>query len=117
VGYKIIFKKRFTNNLLNVLAYLEKEWGIKVADEFLDKINSALILLKSHPYTGAPSTRVNVRGLLITKHNRLFYRVQNNTIVIISLLTHGEKITRNEFLPLLNKFAESMNTMAFLCGL
>ena len=54
MGYKIIFKKRFAINLLDVLTYLEKEWGKKVADEFQDKVNGALRLLSVHPYIGAP---------------------------------------------------------------
>ena len=86
MGYKIIFKKRFAKNLLNVLIYLEQEWGKNVADEFQDKINNAVNLLKAHPNIGAPSKKRPVaRGLLITKHNRLFYRIENNTIIIILL--------------------------------
>ena len=85
MGYKVILKKRFAKNLLHVLVYLEKEWGKKVADEFQDKIYDTLHLLSLHPYIGAPSNKINIRGLLITKHNRLFYRVKNNSIIIISL--------------------------------
>ena len=76
MGYKIIFKKRFVKNLFDVLTYLEKEWDKKVADEFQDRVNNALELLMLHPYIGAPSNKIDVRGLLITKHNRLFYRIK-----------------------------------------
>ncbi len=85
MGYKIVFKKRYANNLLTVLTYLEKEWGKKAADEFQDKINSALTLLSVHPHLGAYSDKTNLRGLLITKHNRLFYRFRNNTIIVVYL--------------------------------
>ena len=85
MGYKIIFKKRFVRDLLDVLTYLEKEWGKKVADEFQDKVTNTLRLLSEHPYVGAPSSKIDIRGLLISKHNRLFYRIKNNTIVIIAL--------------------------------
>jgi len=46
VGYKIIFKKRFAINLFDVLTYLEKEWGKKVADEFQDKVKWRIEMIK-----------------------------------------------------------------------
>ncbi len=86
MGYKITFKKRFANNLLSVITYLEKEWGKKAADDFMDRLNEALNLLKFHPHIGAPSKKIpRARGLLISPHNRLFYRIENNTIFIITL--------------------------------
>ena len=92
MGYKVIFKKRFAKNLLSVLIFLEQEWGKKVADEFQDKINYAVRLLKFHPYLGASSQkRPGARGLLITKPNRLFYRIENQTIVILLLADTRKK--------------------------
>ncbi len=37
MAYEIILKKRFTNKLVKVLAYLEKEWSQQVAANFLKK--------------------------------------------------------------------------------
>ena len=85
MAYEIIVKKRFTNKLLGVLDYLEKEWGIQVAIEFLGKVQTRINALKAHPYIGAQTSLVNVRSTLITKHNRLFYRVNKDKIVILNL--------------------------------
>jgi len=86
VEYKVVVKKLFAKQLLNVLYYLDKEWGKRVADDFQDKINAAIKILKQHPYTGAPSKKIpDARGLLITKHTRLFYKIENKTIVIVFL--------------------------------
>lgn len=92
MGHKIIFKKRFTNRLSDVLAFLEKEWGKKVADEFIDKIHDAINALKKHPQLGAPSLKIKgARGFSITKHNRLFYRIEMNKIIILSLADTRKK--------------------------
>jgi len=86
VGYEIVFKKRFAKNLLNVISYLELEWGEKVADEFYDKITELFDLLASHPFIGAPSVKLkNLRGVSITRHNRLFYRIEKNKVIIVAL--------------------------------
>jgi plasmid stabilization system protein ParE len=92
VGYQIITKKRFVQDLLNVHLYLEQEWGRRVADEFQDKIYLAFSLLQTHPYIGAPSLKTKgARALSITKHNRLYYRVESNKIIIIFLADTSRK--------------------------
>ena len=45
MAFQIIVKKRFTNKVTKVLAYLEKEWSQKVAPEFLLKIDRRIELL------------------------------------------------------------------------
>ncbi len=60
--------------------------GQKAANDFYDRIYEAIELLKSHPHTGAPSKKIpNARGLLIAPHNRLFYRIEKNKIIIVAL--------------------------------
>jgi len=85
MAYEIVIKKRFTNKLLGVIDYLEKEWGKNVAHSFLDKVRTRIYALQSHPYIGALTSKKDVRSTLITKHNRLYYRVIKNKIFILNL--------------------------------
>lgn len=85
MAYEIVINKRFSNKLLLVLDYLEKEWGRTVAIAFLNKVYSRIYALQSHPYIGAPTSLSNVRSTLITKHNRMYYRIVKNKIVILNL--------------------------------
>ncbi len=86
MAYKIVIKKRFLNKIINRLTYLELNWGYKVAEDFLAKVDLRLDKLSEQPFIGSISKkRKNVRTFLITKHNRLYYRIVNNTIEIINL--------------------------------
>ena len=60
MAYEIIVKKRFTNKVQKVLAYLEKEWSKKVAAEFLLKIDRRIDLLSRQPFAGAPSIKLKM---------------------------------------------------------
>ncbi len=83
MAYQIVIKKRFTNKVQKTLAYLEKEWSHKVAADFLFKIDRRIDLLTKQPHVGALSSKVkDVRGLLITRHNRLYYNIQMNPMHI-----------------------------------
>lgn len=80
------------NRVTNVLSYLENEWGEKVASNFLDTIDSRIELLKDHPFSGALTRKSkNIRGLHITKHNRLYYKVEGNKIFILNLYDTRKK--------------------------
>ena len=86
MAYQIIVKKRFTNKVQKVLTYLEGEWSHKVAVEFLVKIDRRIDLLTKQPYVGAPSTKVkDIRGLLITRHNRIYYKIKDDKVVILNM--------------------------------
>ncbi len=86
MAYQIVIKKRFTKKVLKVLGYLEKEWSAKVAAEFLIKIDRRIELLKKQPYAGSPSEKIkDVRGLLITRHNRLYYKIKNEHVIILNM--------------------------------
>ncbi|MBD0333115.1 MAG: type II toxin-antitoxin system RelE/ParE family toxin [Chitinophagaceae bacterium] len=99
MAFKIIVKKRFTNKLIKLLYYLEAEWGKPVADRFVDKLEKRLDSLSQQPFTGAESEYFkNVRSILITRHNRLYYRIKESTIEVINLYDTRMNPKRNPYL-------------------
>ncbi|MDQ6845656.1 MAG: type II toxin-antitoxin system RelE/ParE family toxin [Bacteroidota bacterium] len=86
MAYKIIVKKRFTSKLIKLLYYLESGWGKTVANRFENKLEKRLDNLSIHPLTGAESEYFKkVRSILITKHNRLYYRIKETTVEVINM--------------------------------
>ena len=86
MAYPIIVRKQFTNKVQEVLAYLEKEWSHKVAAEFLIKIDRRIDLLTKQPHIGVLSSKVkDVRGLLISRHNRLYYKITGGKLIILNM--------------------------------
>jgi len=84
MAYQLIQKKRFKNKLVKLLDYLEIEWGFKVANAFLEKIDSHLELISQQPFVGKPENK-NVRSISITKHNRVYYKVEGNRIKVLNM--------------------------------
>jgi plasmid stabilization system protein ParE len=83
---KIIITKRFCNNTLRVYQYLLKEFSSKTAFQFLDKLEQRINLIIQHPTIGKLSAkRKNIRSIILTPHNRIFYRYQDNIIEILCL--------------------------------
>jgi plasmid stabilization system protein ParE len=98
MAYKVIYKKRFSNKLTKLLQYLTKHWSQKVAIEFLSKIDSRIDTLKQQPFVGKPSeTKPEVRSILITKHNRLYYKFSNNKIIVINMYDTRKNPVKNSY--------------------
>jgi len=98
MAYQIIYKKRFINKLLKLLDYLKSEWNIRVANNFIAKFQKRLETLAKQPFIGIESTAVNsVRSILITRHNRIFYRIKGNVIEIINMYDTRSDPQKNKY--------------------
>jgi plasmid stabilization system protein ParE len=94
----VIVKKRFTKKITVLLKYLEKEWGRKTAVAFENKLHKRILQLAEQPYIGKPSEVFpQVRSVLVTKHNRMYYRVQGDCIEIINLYDTRRNPKKNPF--------------------
>ena len=83
---KIVITRRFRNNTLSVYQYLIKEFSSKTADKFLSEIEARIELIISNPTIGKPSLKkANIRSIILTQHNQIFYRYTKNTIEILCL--------------------------------
>ena len=76
--YEIIEKKRFVNKVVN--------WNHKVATDFYEELIWHIDLLKKQPFIGKSNSYNDAKSLLITKHNRLVYKISGNKIIILDLI-------------------------------
>lgn len=99
MAYKVIYKKRFNNKLNKLLYYLEHAWGLDIANEFLNKLDRRIETLKHQPFIGKPSDKKPyLRTVLITKHNKLFYKVGENRIIILNMYDTRKNPKNNPYI-------------------
>ena len=97
MAYKIIVKRRFTKKVTKLLIYLELEWGQSVANAFIENLYKRIDILSAHPHIGVDTGLKNCRSLLITKHNRIYYRIKDDVIEILNLYDTRINPERNPF--------------------
>ena len=86
MAYKIVSSKTFLKRFIALNTYLETQWNLSVPQDFHSIFVHVVLTLTEQPGIGSPSRKKkNVRKVLITKHNRLYYRVNDNST--ITLLT------------------------------
>ena len=85
---RIIITKRFRKNTFSIYQYLIQNFSRKTALLFLDRIEDRLSLIAKYPTIGkASAQRKHVRSIILSPHNLLFYRYQNNTMKFYVYLT------------------------------
>jgi plasmid stabilization system protein ParE len=98
MAYTIKQSKLFLKKVTNLLEYLEENWSKKVADEFKKKLDYKMLHLLKDPSSGKNCYKVsNVRRILVTPHNKLFYRVIGKTIYIITLFDTRQNPEKNKY--------------------
>lgn len=86
MAYQIILKRRFINKFKKTLWYVEEKWGKQVANQLIIQLDERLDTLANQPLIGISSEKVkDAKSFLLTKHNRVYYRIQNNVIEIVNL--------------------------------
>jgi len=72
-------KKDFWNNI----DYLEGEWSEKAAQNFIDKVNTTIELLKNDNVLFIKTNFKSVYKIVITKHISLYYRIENTNLDLL----------------------------------
>ena len=81
-----------------VINYLLKEWSINTALDFVNRIEERVYNLSLFPNIGVASVKEpSIRSILITKHNRLYYHVISNKIIILDIFDTRQDPQKNKY--------------------
>lgn len=98
MAYKIEWTENAKQDLFKIIEYLVEEWSVEVAENFVDKLDSILELLANSPFIGTASNKKKgVRQILVTRHNRLFYRIIDDKIVLLDFFDTRQDPSKNIF--------------------
>lgn len=98
MAYKIKLSKLFLSKTIKLINYLEKKWGRRVAEEFKKRLDRRILQISETPQIGTNSIKLpNVKRIVLTKHNKLFYKIKGNTIYIITLFDTRQDPKKNKY--------------------
>ena len=90
-GYKILWTDFALSELENTIEYLEKNWTERELHNLAIEIEETLNLLSHNPNLFQKSdTKNEIRRVVVAKHNTLYYRINNNSIEIISFFSNRQ---------------------------
>jgi plasmid stabilization system protein ParE len=95
---KIIWTTNARDDFRQVVEYLSNEWSEKVAVEFIKIFYAKIKLISTLPQIGVEvNYKENVRRILITKHNVLYYLFNDKELVLLDLFDTRQNPSKNVF--------------------
>lgn len=82
---ELVFSKRSIKEITKIANYIEEKFSLKDKTNFLNKLHLNFELILSNPETFLKSEKLNLRKCVVTKYTTIFYRVEKNTILIVSV--------------------------------
>jgi plasmid stabilization system protein ParE len=78
---KLVWTEKAQQRIGEILEYIEREFGAKARQTFREKTQDFTRILIQFPEI----KEKNLRGFQLTNQTRVFYRVKNNCIIILTL--------------------------------
>ncbi len=88
-GYKILWTDHAISELKETIEYLENKWTERELRRFAAKLDHTIELISKSPEIFPLSLeKNNIRKAVVEKHNNLYYRINKNSIEIVSLFAN-----------------------------
>ena len=84
---KLVWTEKAQQRIGEVLEYIERAFGAKARQIFIEKTQDFTRILIEFPEMGTLEIKEkNLRGFQLTNQTRVFYRVKKNCIIILTLI-------------------------------
>ncbi len=98
MAYKISWSDIALEDYHSIIEYLVSTWSVSVALNFEEIVNEKIEILSLWPLTGIKSEKYpGVRSILLTKQNRLYYRITSTTIELLIIIDTRSNPEKNPF--------------------
>ena len=77
---------------------MENQWGKRVAGHFVKQTFELIEIISEQPKIGSLENKDrDIRGFLLSKHNRLFYRITEKELIILNIFDTRSGTTKQKF--------------------
>jgi plasmid stabilization system protein ParE len=98
VAKKVVWTKRASRKFDGIIEYLEEDWNENVVRAFVLRTEKILELLSNNPELGTvENSERGIYGFRLTKHNRLFYRFDDQRLIVLNLFDNRQNPKRKRY--------------------
>lgn len=94
----ILWSKRADKSFDKIIKFIDEEWGESVTRVFVRKVYDFLDILQEFPEIGTIENRKsNIRGFVIVKQLTLFYKINQNKIILLNFFDNRMSPKRKKY--------------------
>lgn len=92
----VLWERHASDSFQKIIDYLQEAWGDKSTKDFVEKTYSIIDVLSLYPEMGKLQFPIrNIRGFVIVKQVTLFYKFQDNKIVLLNFFSTIQHPNKN----------------------
>lgn len=94
----IYWSKRADSKFDSIIEFIHDEWGEAVTKAFVKKVYDFLDILEEFPEIGTLENKErNIRGFVIVRQLTLFYKIQDNKIILLNFFDNRMNPNRKKY--------------------
>ena len=94
-GFRIVWTDRALSNLDSIIEYLTLNWSEKETSNFFRKLDSRIDIISRRPLLyPSTSSRENIRRSVLTPQVTIYYRINKETVEILTLFDNRQNPSR-----------------------
>jgi plasmid stabilization system protein ParE len=97
MAYEVIWTAEADKDLFYIANYLRENWSENSALKFVNNVTRKIEKLSQMPSLGRPTTREGHYMCKLDRKNILFFEIDDNYIVLLSIYPYKKDITRSEY--------------------
>lgn len=97
MAYEIVWTAEADKDFHSILFYLRENWGDSSAGKFVLRTMKWLERIASLPYVPRFTSKPNVQIIKLDKKNVLFFTIEGNDMVLLSIYPYKKDITRSRY--------------------
>lgn len=98
MAHEIVWTDSAVKDYNGVIDFLIQNWSVDVASEFVDITSKKIHTISLQPLIGVSSKIGNdIRSILLTKHNRLYYKIFPLQIRILNIFDTRQNPDKNKY--------------------
>ena len=97
MAYQIIWTAEADKDFYSIIRYLKENWSDYSAQKFAERIMQKLERIAAIPYEPRFTSQPNIQMIKLDKKNVLFFTVESNTMVLLSIYPYNKDITKSKY--------------------
>lgn len=95
-GYKLLWTANAIKELSDTFSYLETNFSFKELNQLANKLENISELISKNPNIFPISKKNNVHRVVILKYNTMYYKVENENIIILSFFSNRQSPSKRK---------------------
>lgn len=96
MAYQVIWTAEAAKDLFNTANYLRENWSENSAQKFLNNVTRKIEKLLQMPSLGRATTKKDHYMFKLDRKNVLFFEIDDNYLVLLSIYPYKKDITKSE---------------------